>query len=182
MPVTRSALASRAARLDRVEVGAVDQPLAAPAIRPACATRSTLSATVPSFSWKTIWSSFFACSASGTLRSCSQKNLASDRRAASTFSLPATIAAPPIAGRRCWRRRRSGCESLPVLVLAGEIFLVGPHGELDHLGRHVEEGRVEAALQRHRPFGQPGILGDQPLVRDQRQAGLRCGFARRPRG
>src|SRR3546814_1794936 len=59
------------------------------------ATRSTLSATVPSFSWKTIWSSLPAKSASFVFLSCSQKNFASASRAASTFSLPATIALPP---------------------------------------------------------------------------------------
>ena len=35
------------------------------------ATRSTLSATVPNFSWKTIFSSFLACSSSGTFKSVS---------------------------------------------------------------------------------------------------------------
>ena len=45
--------------------------------RASFATRSTLSATVPSFSWKMIRSSFFACSSSGILRSCSQKKRAS---------------------------------------------------------------------------------------------------------
>ena len=59
-----------------------------------------------------------------------------------------------------------------------EIFLVGARGQLDDFGRHVEEIGVEPAEQRHRPFGQARILGDQPLVLDQRQPGLggqRCG-------
>ena len=72
--------------------------------------------------------------------------------------------------------------SPPVLVRAGEIFLVGAHGEHDHLARHVEEIGVEAAEQRHRPFGQPGILDHQPLVGDQRQAGVCARPSPRPRG
>ena len=63
-----------------------------------------------------------------------------------------------------------------------EIFLVGPHGELDHLARHVEEGGVEAAEQRHRPFGEAGILDHQALVVDQAQPGIRRPPRRRPRG
>jgi hypothetical protein len=59
-----------------------------------------------------------------------------------------------------------------VLSREREIFLVGAHGELDHLARHVEEGRIEAPEQRHRPFGEPGILGDQPLVLDQAEPGV----------
>ena len=38
--------------------------------------------------------------------------------------------------------------------------------------RHIEKIGVERAEQRHRPFGQPGILDHQPLVLDQRQAGV----------
>ncbi len=63
--------------------------------RASLATRSTLSATEPSFSWKVIRSSFFAWSDSAVLRSCCQKKRASDRRAARTLRLPATIASPP---------------------------------------------------------------------------------------
>ena len=197
MPVTRSALARRAARSARsassVSPGrgrgggrrrrsALPSPTlsrrggatmpSSTSQRASLATRSTLSATVPSFSWKTISSSFFACSSSGTLRSCSQKNLASDRRAARTLRLPSTIAAPPSAASILAVQTKFGA-SAPVRVRAGEIFLVGAHGELDHLARHVEEGRVEAAEQRHRPFGEAGILGDQALVLDQRQAAPR---------
>ena len=122
MPVTRSAFASRAACSAMpanasfvmpaeagISCGRADPPSPeTPAFagvttsdstshRASFATRSTLSATVPSFSWKTIPSSFFALSASGTFRSCSQKKRASERRAASTLALPATIAAPPSA-------------------------------------------------------------------------------------
>jgi hypothetical protein len=62
--------------------------------------------------------------------------------------------------------------SLPARVAADEIFLVHAGGELDHLGRHVEERGIEAAEQRHRPFGEAGILEQQPVVLDQRQACL----------
>ena len=140
--------------------------------RASLATRSTLSATVPSFSWKTIWSSFFACSSSGTFRSVLVEEFARrDSRAASTLRLPSTIFAPPSAASMLAVQMKA-LASLPVAVAADEIFLVHARGELDHLGRHVEERRVEAAEQRHRPFGQPGILGDQPLVLDQLEPGL----------
>ena len=59
-----------------------------------------------------------------------------------------------------------------------EIFLVGAHGELDHLARDFEEGGVEPAEQRHRPFGQPGIFDQEPLVLHQLEpsfASRRCG-------
>ncbi len=62
--------------------------------------------------------------------------------------------------------------SASVVARAGEIFLVGAHGEHDHFARHVEEVGVEAAEQGHRPFGQAGILDHQPFVFDQRQTGL----------
>ena len=76
------------------------------------------------------------------LRSWSQKNLASARRAASTFRC-----------RRRWRRvgrvdvgdadeaALERCRSRP----AGEIFLVHPHGELDQLRRQLEKGIVETS-------------------------------------
>ena len=59
----------------------------------------------------------------------------------------------------------------PLPVQTGEIFLVGPHGEPDHLGRDLEEGGVEAAEERHRPFGEAGILGEQAFILDQGEAG-----------
>ena len=54
-----------------------------------------------------------------------------------------------------------------------EIFLVGRHRQLDDFGRHVQESGVEAAEQRHRPFGEAGILLQQRLVADEGEAGLR---------
>ena len=58
------------------------------------------------------------------------------------------------------------------LVAADEIFLVHPRGELDHLGRDVEERGVETAEERHRPFGEAGIFRDQTFVLDQLEAGF----------
>ena len=115
-------------------------------------------------------SSFFACSSSGTLRSCSQKKRASASRAASTRSLPATIASPPSLASMLATQTNAGA-SLPLPVAHHEIFLVDARGELDHLLGHVEEVGIERAEQRHRPFGQPGILDHQPLVLDQQEAG-----------
>ena len=71
-----------------------------------------------------------------------------------------------------------GVGELARRVAADEVFLVHPRGELDHFGRDVEERRVEAAEQRHRPFGQPGILRHQPFVLDEaepRHFGSRAG-------
>ena len=199
--VTRSALARRAAvwtccathpanRTSRISPLSPESPFAGMTVgltsrsstsqRASLATRSTLSATVPSFSWKTIWSSFFACSSSGILRSCSQKNWRRRGGRRGPSRCPATIAAPPSTASILAVQTKFGRQ--PALaVRAGEIFLVGAHGELDHLARDLEERGVEAAEQRHRPFGQAGILGDQALVLDQRQAGGGRGGARRLR-
>ena len=65
-----------------------------------------------------------------------------------------------------------GVGEFPARIFAHEIFLVHPRGQLDHLGRHVEEGLVKAAEQRHGPFGQPRVLDHQPFIRDQRQTSL----------
>ena len=67
-------------------------------------------------------------------------------------------------------------------VAHDEIFLVDARGELDHFLGHVEEIGVERAEQRHRPFGQPGILDHQPLVLDQQEAGILGGLDRARRG
>ena len=57
--------------------------------------RSTRSACVPSLAWKTMPFSVGSRSSSVTLRSWSQKNLASLSRERSTRSLPSTIVLPP---------------------------------------------------------------------------------------
>ena len=62
-----------------------------------------------------------------------------------------------------------------VVPRACEIFLVGAHRQDDHLARNVEVIGIEAAEQRHRPFGEPGILDDEPFVLDEGQSGLPCG-------
>ena len=112
---------------------------------------------------------------SGSLRSWSQKNLASDSRARSTRSLPATIALPPSSATMLATTRKCGA-SLPSRVEAGEIFLVRAHRGGQHLGRHVHELRIDAC-----PSAPPAIrpgrdLVQQPVVRLQRR-----GRARRPR-
>lgn len=70
-----------------------------------------------------------------------------------------------------------GVGERPIGAAADEIFLVHARGELDHLGRHVEKRGVELAEQRNRPFGEPGILGDETLVVDEFEPGLHCGLA-----
>ena len=69
-------------------------------------------------------------------------------------------------------RIKSGAGQVREGSFAHEILLVHPRGELDDFGGHVEIGFVEPAEQRHGPLGKPGILDHQPLILDQRQAGL----------
>jgi len=87
--------------------------------RASLATRSTLSATVPSFSWKVMRWSFFAWSSSGVLRSWSQKKRASLSRAASTLRLPSTIAAPPSVASMLAVQTNASAKSSPSLL--GEV-------------------------------------------------------------
>ena len=92
MPDTRSALASSAARCARA---ASHSSCEVAICRASSLTRSARSNCVPSFSWKVMPFSSSRMISSFFLRSCSQKNLASDKRAAITFSLPATMVLPP---------------------------------------------------------------------------------------
>ncbi len=57
-------------------------------------------------------------------------------------------------------------------MTAHEIFLVYARGELDHFGRHVEEGCIKATEQRHGEFGEAGILGQQALILHQLEPGF----------
>ncbi len=91
MSDTRSALARRAARSAK----SGSAPTRGARSRASAATRLTRSPCVPSFSWNTTASSRGKRSMSRTRRSFSQKNLASDSRARTTRSLPATTAVPP---------------------------------------------------------------------------------------
>ncbi len=50
-----------------------------------------------------------------------------------------------------------------------QAFLVGADGGADHLGRQIEERRLEFAHQHDRPFDQAGDLLEQALVLDERQ-------------
>ena len=75
----------------------------------------------------------------------------------------AAVAGGDVGGAQEGRRQRA------ILAHAGEIFLVRAHGQHDHFARHVEIIGIEAAEQRHRPFGQPGIFNHQSLVLDQAQ-------------
>ncbi|MCY1170159.1 hypothetical protein D9M73_102200 [compost metagenome] len=64
---------------------------------------------------------------------------------------------------------------------AHEILLVHARGELDHFGGHAEERFVEAAEQRHWPFGETGIFGQQALVLHQLEPRLACRHRRAER-
>ena len=112
MPVTRSALASRAARSAVIRVGALDDRLPRPASAPAWPPARPCRRRCRAFRGRRSRSSFLACSSSGTLRSCSQKKRASLSRAASTRRLPSTIAVAAVIGidvgdaDECRRERR----------------------------------------------------------------------------
>ena len=102
-------------------------------------------------------------SSSGALRSWSQKNLASDSRARSTRSLPSTIVLPPSRATLLATTTKR-LASAPSVLVVREVALVRPHGDDQHLGRHVHELRVDGAEQRHRPFDQAGDLVEQAVV------------------
>src|SRR3546814_4504329 len=54
---------------------------------------------------------------------------------------------------------------------------LGPHGELNHLRRHLQKYRIEMAKQRHGPFCKACVLGHHALVFPENQAGSgRCLF------
>src|SRR3546814_11850485 len=55
-------------------------------------------------------------------------------------------------------------------VLHGKIFLIGPHGELNHLRRHLQKSRVDMTKQRYGPFCKTCVLGHQALVFPEKQA------------
>ena len=44
------------------------------------------------------------------------------------------------------------------------------HRRGEHLRRNLEKALVEGAHEHDRPFGEPGILGEQGFVLDERQA------------
>ena len=56
-------------------------------------------------------------------------------------------------------------------VAEREELLVLAHRGLQHLGRQVEEARLDAAEERHRPFGEAGVLGEEAGVVDELEAG-----------
>ena len=72
-----------------------------------------------------------------------------------------------------WRERS-------ILASAGEIFLIGTHGELDDLVRDLQEFLRETAEKRHRPFGKTRIFSEKAVILDQGQAGAARRSARAP--
>ncbi len=149
MPVTRSALASRAA--SRASAGPAPTSGAISSAR-RC-SRRTRSPWEPSLAWNVTWSSSGTRDSSRALRSRSQKWRASAKRARSTRSLPATEVAPAV------RRLDVGDEAeirrgRAVRVAESEVALVHPHRDLPHFGRQIHVRIVDTAEQRHRPFHQ----------------------------
>ena len=133
--------------------------------------RATRSACVPSLAWNTMPFSAGSRSSSRTLRSWSQKNLASLSRARSTRSLPSTIAAPPSRATLLATTTKR-LASAPSFVVGREVALVRLHRDDQHLGRHVHELRVDRAQHRHRPFDQARHLVEQAVVGLQRHLRL----------
>ena len=158
MPVTRSALASRA-RVARQRRAGADQrrDLLAPAAPGAAPARPG----EPSLAWKVTWSSSGTRDSSRALRSRSQKCRASAKRARSTRSLPAIEAAPPSSGSILATKPKYGAAE-PSGVAEREIALVHPHRDL-HAPRaagpcrHRRSGRAAAPairpVRRPRPAG-----------------------------
>ena len=56
-------------------------------------------------------------------------------------------------------------------VAQREELLVGAHRGLQDLGGEVEEAGLDAAEERHRPFGEAGVLGEEAGVVDELEAG-----------
>ena len=80
--------------------------------------------------------------------------------------------------RRYWRRRRSAARACPSSSRITKYFWLMRMVSWITSSRHVEEVGVERAEQRHRPFGQPGILDHQPLILDEQAAGILSGLDR----
>ena len=106
-------------------------------------------------------------------RSRSQKCRASENRARSTRSLPATIAAPP-SGASMLATNAKMARPMPSGWREREIALVDPHGDLHDLRRQIHERGIDAPQQRHRPFHQACDLvraGPDRPARSQRGLG-----------
>ena len=161
MPLTRSALQRCAARIACGGVGAghVDRDLVGQDLR--CARRARPG--VPSLAWNTMSFRAGSRSSSRTLRSWSQKNLASDSRERSTRSLPSTIVLPPSRATLLATTTKR-LASAPSFLLVDEVALMRLHRDDQHFGRHVHELAIDGAEHRHRPFDQARDLVEQAVV------------------
>ena len=65
-----------------------------------------------------------------------------------------------------------GVGEFALFVFADEVLLVDARGQLNRLGRDLEEILLEPAEQRDGPFGQACVLDHQPLVLDEAEAGF----------
>ena len=99
--------------------------------------------------------------------SWSQKNLASERRARSTRSLPATICLPPSLRDHVGDDDESVGKLAGLGIAQGEIFLVRAHRGLKNFLRHVHEGGVDLADQHDGPFGEAHHFVGEAFVVDQ---------------
>ena len=174
MPVTRSALASRAAR----SAWSASAPLTMPSStsqRASFATRSTLSATVPSFSWKTMPDELLRLLLERHLEVLLPEEAGVGSAARRARARCRRRSPRRRHWRRCWRCRRSAAPARPSSSVHDEIFLVDAHGELDHLvaARRGSRGRTSRAAApairsgrhsrppalRPRPARSPAVFG-----------------------
>ena len=123
MAETRSALARRAAR--SACAGSAGTTSFSQSHLASAATRSTLSASEPNFSWNTMSFTLGRNASSPpartVARSCSQKKRASDRRAESTRWLPWVMAAPPSVASRLATQMKAGT-SAPLASASAKYF------------------------------------------------------------
>ena len=183
MPVTRSALASSAARSASDAVGAGHerhqragqrlQPLAR--ARPACRARRGTPPGRASAGGSPADLAVLVPEEPGVRQPGAQHALVAgdDRRAA-------------VAGLDVGDQRRSGGASAPSGVAQGEVLLVGAHGGDQHLGRQVHEGLVDAPSSGTGHSTRPvtssssAVVGDrEALGRRQRSRAARDRCARR---
>ena len=151
----RSHLASSAARSARRG----SPPIAAAIDLASARTRSVLSCSEPSCVWKVTRFRPSQRASRRCWRSVAQKKAASERRGRTTRSLPATTCAGSVLSMLATAMNHG--ISAPRGVAHREVALVVLHGGDRHLGRQLEEARVEAAGERHGPLHQRRDLVEQ---------------------
>ena len=176
MPDTRSALAVR--RAPRVLRRGVDR---ARDRKASSAMRSTRSFWLPSFSWKVMPASAPPSRRAALSGPAPRRTWRRDSRRGSPSRCRRRSRRPPSLACRFDTSRKRLASFLVRGVAQREALLVLLHRQHQAFGRHLEERLVEVPHQHERPFGQPGVLGQQRLVLDQGELVLLGERARLPR-